>query len=158
MRALKHSGYINFRSRAMIVSFACHYLRIHWKLVAKALARLFLDFEPGIHYSQIQMQAGVTGINTIRIYNPKKQALDHDPEAIFIKTWIPELSSHQPEYVINLPLQSNDLFAGESNYPQAKYNFQERIKESKDLLWQWKKSIHVKQNNAKILAKHVRPQ
>jgi len=158
MRALKHSGYINFRSRAMVVSFACHYLRIHWKLVAKALARLFLDFEPGIHYSQIQMQAGVTGINTIRIYNPKKQAIDHDPEAIFIKTWIPELSSHQPEYVINLPLQSNDLFAGESNYPQAKYNFQERIKESKDLLWQWKKSIHVKQNNAKILAKHVRPQ
>jgi len=158
MRALKHSGYINFRSRAMVVSFACHYLRIHWKLVAKALARLFLDFEPGIHYSQIQMQAGVTGINAIRIYNPKKQALDHDPEALFIKTWIPELSSHQPEYVINLPLQSNDLFASESNYPQAKYNFQERIRESKDLLWQWKKSIHVKQNNAKILAKHVRPQ
>ena len=158
MRALRYSGYINFRSRAMVVSFACHYLRIHWKLVAKALARLFLDFEPGIHYPQIQMQAGVTGINTIRIYNPKKQAMDHDPEATFIKTWVPELNLHQPEYIINLPLQSNDLFSNESNYPQAQYNFQERIRESKDLLWQWKKSVHVKQNNAKILAKHVRPQ
>ena len=158
MRALRYSGYINFRSRAMVVSFACHYFRIHWKLVAKALARLFLDFEPGIHYPQIQMQAGVTGINTIRIYNPKKQAMDHDPKATFIKTWVPELNSHQPEYIINLPLQSNDLFSNESNYPQAQYNFQERIRESKDLLWQWKKSIHVKQNNAKILEKHVRPQ
>ena len=158
MRSLRYSGYINFRSRAMVVSFACHYLRIHWKLVAKALARLFLDFEPGIHFPQIQMQAGVTGINTIRIYNPKKQAMDHDPEATFIKTWIPELNSHQPEYIINLPLHSNDLFSNESNYPQAQYNFQERIKESKDLLWQWKKSIYVKQNNAIILAKHVRPQ
>lgn len=158
MRALRYSGYINFRSRAMVVSFACHYFRIHWKLVAKALARLFLDFEPGIHYPQIQMQAGVTGINTIRIYNPKKQAMDHDPHATFIKTWVPELNLHQPEYIINLPLQSNDLFSNESTYPQAQYNFQERIRESKDLLWQWKKSVHVKQNNAKILAKHVRLQ
>jgi deoxyribodipyrimidine photo-lyase len=158
MRALRYSGYINFRSRAMVVSFACHYFRIHWKLVAKALARLFLDFEPGIHYPQIQMQAGVTGINTIRIYNPKKQAMDHDPEATFIKKWVPELNLHQPEYIINLPLQSNDLFSNDWNYPQAQYNFQERIRESKDLLWQWKKSVHVKQNNAKILAKHVRPQ
>ena len=85
------------------------------------------------------MQAGVTGINTIRIYNPKKQAIDHDPEAIFIKTWVTELSSNEPEYIINLPLQSNDLFSNDSNYPQAQYNFQERIRESKDLLWQWKK-------------------
>ena len=158
MRALKYTGYINFRSRAMVVSFACHYFRIHWKLVAKALARLFLDFEPGIHYPQIQMQAGVTGINTIRIYNPKKQAIDHDHEATFIKTWIPELSSLQPNYIVNLPLQGNDLFSHEPSYPEAKYNFQERIRESKDLLWQWKKSIYVKQNNAQILAKHVRPQ
>ena len=37
------------------------------------------------------MQSGTTGINAIRIYNPIKQGMDHDPEGIFIKKWLPEL-------------------------------------------------------------------
>ena len=37
------------------------------------------------------MQAGTTGINTIRMYNPVKQSKDNDEEGIFIKKWIPEL-------------------------------------------------------------------
>ena len=80
MRALHKTGYINFRMRAMLVSFLCHHLNIDWRLGVHHLARLFLDFEPGIHYPQFQMQAGVTGSNAIRIYNPVKQAQDQDPD------------------------------------------------------------------------------
>jgi deoxyribodipyrimidine photo-lyase len=157
MRALQSTGYLNFRMRAMLVSFACHYYLIHWKLVAEYLATLFLDFEPGIHYPQIQMQAGVTGINTIRIYNPMKQALEHDVDALFIKKWVEELRGYEPGYILNLPSKNYDLFSQpESNYSQPLYNFQERIKKTKDLLWQWKKSNKVKKNNLKILSKHVK--
>ena len=39
------------------------------------------------------MQAGTTGINAIRIYNPIKQSKDQDPEGVFIKKWLPELRS-----------------------------------------------------------------
>ncbi len=99
MRALHAGAWINFRMRAMLVSFAAHHLWLHWRGFAPYLARQFLDFEPGIHYSQVQMQSGTTGINTVRIYSPIKQALDQDPEGRFIKRYVPELEAVPVEYL-----------------------------------------------------------
>jgi deoxyribodipyrimidine photo-lyase len=90
MRSLRATGWLNFRMRAMLVSFAAYHLWLHWRAPGLFLARQFLDFEPGIHWSQMQMQSGTTGINTLRIYSPSKQALDHDPQGEFIRRWLPE--------------------------------------------------------------------
>ncbi len=92
MRALHRSGWINFRMRAMLASFAAYHLWLHWQPMAVFLARHFLDYEPGIHYPQFQMQSGVTGINSVRIYSPGKQVLDHDPAGAFIRRFVPELA------------------------------------------------------------------
>jgi deoxyribodipyrimidine photo-lyase len=92
MRSLAATGWLPFRMRALLVSFASYSLWLHWRPTGLFLARQFLDFEPGIHWSQMQMQSGTTGINTLRIYNPTKQALDQDPRGIFIRRWIPELA------------------------------------------------------------------
>lgn len=99
MRSLKSRGWINFRMRAMLVSFASYHLWLEWTVFRDWLACQFIDYEPGIHFSQIQMQSGLTGINTLRIYNPVKQGLDHDPEGDFIRKWVPELSRIQSELV-----------------------------------------------------------
>lgn len=102
IRALTATGWLNFRMRAMLVSFVAYDLWQHWREPALILARRWIDYEPGIHYSQMQMQAGTSGNRTIRIYNPIKQGIDHDPEGIFIRRWVPELA-HVPTPYIHTP-------------------------------------------------------
>jgi deoxyribodipyrimidine photo-lyase len=93
MRSLRATGWLNFRMRAMLVSFAAYHLWLHWREPGLFLARQFLDFEPGIHWSQMQMQSGTTGINTLRMYSPAKQAADHDPSGAFVRRWVPEIGT-----------------------------------------------------------------
>ncbi|MCH2207708.1 MAG: deoxyribodipyrimidine photo-lyase [Lentisphaerales bacterium] len=117
MRYLNKHGWINFRMRAMLVSFATQNLWLHWKPVALHLGRQFTDYEPGIHYSQIQMQAGTTGINAPRIYNPVKQSADQDPNGQFIRQNVPELKDCEDSFIHN-PSEKDNLFSANLNYPR----------------------------------------
>lgn len=100
IRSLHVTGYTNFRMRAMITSFACHVLAIDWRKINEPMARMYTDYEPGIHLAQLQMQAGVVGINSLRVYSPTKQIVDQDPNCVFIKKWVPELAPFSAEQII----------------------------------------------------------
>ena len=99
MRCLLKHGWVNFRMRAMLASFAVYNLFSIGVESLPHLARCFLDYEPGIHYPQLQMQAGVTGINAMRVYSVTKQGLDHDPKGTFIRKYVPELISVPTKYI-----------------------------------------------------------
>ena len=140
MRALRHTGWINFRMRAMLMAVASYHLWIHWRDSGEVLARRFVDYEPGIHWNQCQMQSGTTGINTVRIYNPIKQGQDHDPNGVFIRQWLPELANvplvhlHTPWTMTEREQQQACCVLGQ-DYPKPLVDHLEAARQARDRVW-----------------------
>ena len=149
MRYLKATGWINFRMRAMLMSFASYDLFVPWQKSGEILARLFTDYEAGIHWPQSQMQSGVTGINSIRIYSPIKQGLDQDPKGKFTRKWVPELDSVPDEF-----LQTPWLWDGKTNYPPPIVDHKEAVKFARDKIWAIKKTAEAKEEAEAVYIKH----
>ena len=161
MNCVVATGYLNFRMRSMLVSFLSHHLWQPWQAGVHHLAKQFLDYEPGIHYPQFQMQAGTMGVNTIRTYNPVKQSTEHDPEGIFIKQWVAALQNvpsnliHEPWAMTDIEQEMYNCIIG-VDYPNPIVDLQTAARYAREHLWATKKSKKVATENVKVLATHVK--
>lgn len=149
IRYLRRTGWINFRMRAMLTSFASYNLWLPWQKSGDVLARLFVDYEPGIHWTQSQMQSGETGINTLRIYSPVKQGYDQDPKGDFVRANVPELADmaggavHEPW-----------LFGGAAGYPDRMVDHVISAKEARARIWAIKRTSEAKAEATLVYEKH----
>ena len=159
MRSLVATGWLNFRMRAMLVSFASYHLWLHWRPTGVFLARQFVDFEAGIHWSQMQMQSGTTGINTLRIYSPTKQAHDQDPGGHFIRRWVPELARVPLPYLAE-PWKMNDTLQAMSgctigrDYPAPIVDDKLAVQAAKDRLYALRQTPQARAEADAVQARH----
>jgi deoxyribodipyrimidine photo-lyase len=152
MRYLRATGWLNFRMRSMLMAVASYHLWLDWRATGPVLARLFTDYEPGIHWSQVQMQSGTTGMNTVRIYNPVKQGRDQDPAGTFTRRWVPELAS-LPDALLQEPWLWEG--AGRLRYPPPVVDVSEAARKARDAVWGVRKGEGFRAEAARIVAKHA---
>jgi deoxyribodipyrimidine photo-lyase len=154
MRYLAATGWLNFRMRAMVTATASYHLWLDWRKPGEHLARQFTDYEPGIHWPQIQMQSGTTGINTVRIYNPVKQGYDQDPEGHFVRRWIPELAEIADTH-LHEPWKADN--AGQvlgKTYPFPIIDHLTAAKEARQKIWAVRKGDAFRKTAGAIQSKH----
>ncbi len=155
LRSLMATGWLNFRARAMVMAVASYQFWLDWRETGPVLARRFTDYDPGIHWPQVQMQSGVTGINTIRIYNPVKQGLDHDPTGSFTRRWLPELAS-VPDSFLQEPWKwpgAQGLLG--RRYPEPLVDLVTAQRAARDALWGLRRAPGHRAEVAEVIEKHA---
>lgn len=154
MRYLRANGWLNFRMRSMVMATASYHLWLDWRAPGEQLARFFTDYEPGIHWSQVQMQSGTTGINTVRIYNPVKQGYDQDPTGAFTRRWVPELKDI-PDACLQEPwtAPNADHVLGKQ-YPLRIVDHLAAAREARDRIWAVRRGDGFRSEAADIVNKH----
>jgi deoxyribodipyrimidine photo-lyase len=155
MRYLQATGWLNFRMRAMVISVASYHLWLDWRATGAHLARMFTDYEPGIHWPQVQMQSGTTGINIPRIYNPVKQGLDQDPTGAFTRRWLPELGG-VPDAFLQQPWlwpEAPRLLG--RRYPEPIIDVASAAREARDLIWSARRSEGFAKVAGQIVQRHA---
>ncbi|NDR55899.1 deoxyribodipyrimidine photolyase [Pseudoruegeria sp. M32A2M] len=155
MRSLAATGWLNFRMRAMLMSVASYHLWLDWRAPGLHLARSFTDFEPGIHWPQVQMQSGTTGINTPRIYNPVKQGKDQDPEGEFVRRWLPELDEIPDRHLQAPWLAENAGTVLGRQYPFPVVDHLLAAREARQKIWAVRKRPGFRDEAAEIVAQHA---
>lgn len=155
MRSLRETGWLNFRMRAMVMAVASYHLWLHWRAPGLELARLFTDYEPGIHWSQVQMQSGTTGINTVRIYNPVKQGIEQDPTGAFTRRWVPELAKIDDRFLHEPWKAANAGAVLGRAYPIPIVDHLSAARDARERIWAVRNGEAFRKEAQGIVAKHA---
>jgi deoxyribodipyrimidine photo-lyase len=105
------------------------------------------------------MQSGTTGINTTRVYNPVKQALDHDPHGRFVRQWMPAMQRVPNSWLLepwkmphSLQVQHNVYAGKDLSVPIVELEASTRV--AKQKLYALRAQDHVRATKREVVHKH----
>ncbi len=93
MRQLNETGWMHNRVRMIVASFLTKDLHIDWRWGEQYFAIKLVDYDPAVNNGSWQWAAS-TGCDAqpyFRIFNPWLQQKKFDPDAAYIRRWIPEI-------------------------------------------------------------------
>lgn len=94
LRELAQTGYMSNRGRQLVASFLTKNLGLDWRLGAEWFESLLIDYDPASNYGNWNYLAGIgNDARGFRYFHPGVQAEKYDPQAHYIKHWLPELAT-----------------------------------------------------------------
>jgi len=132
MRQLNETGWMHNRCRMIVASFLTKDLIINWQWGEKYFMQHLYDGDLSANNGGWQWSAS-SGMDPkpLRIFNPASQGQKFDPEAEYIRQWLPELSSVDTEYLVTGKIPIWDT--ANLDYPQPIVNHQQQQREFKRL-------------------------
>jgi deoxyribodipyrimidine photo-lyase len=101
MRQLNETGYMHNRLRMITAAFLIKDLDINWQWGEAYFAQKLLDFDLSANNGGWQWAAstGCDAAQPFRIFNPVLQSQKFDPEAMFIRRYVPALARFPVKYI-----------------------------------------------------------
>ncbi|BCS90762.1 MAG: deoxyribodipyrimidine photo-lyase [Candidatus Micrarchaeota archaeon] len=127
MRELNQTGYMHNRVRMIAASFLVKVLHIDWRLGERYFATKLVDYDPSVNNGNWQWVASTGADYMFRLFNPWIQQKKFDPNADYIKRWVPELKDLEPDVIHNIYNYNID------NYPKPIADYYKEIKTAKQL-------------------------
>lgn len=131
MRELNTTGYMHNRVRMIVASFLTKDLHIDWRWGEKYFAQKLTDYDPSVNNGNWQWAAS-TGCDAqpyFRIFNPWLQQKKFDPDCLYVKKWVPELSRIPNKSIHELDKHA-DLM---TNYPRPMVDHKTQSQKAKEL-------------------------
>ena len=117
MHQLNQTGWMHNRCRMIVASFLTKDLLISWQWGERYFMQTLFDGDLSANNGGWQWSAS-SGMDPkpLRIFNPASQAKKYDPDAQYIRQWLPQLSNLSTNKLIHGTLSKEDCEA--YGYPQ----------------------------------------
>jgi deoxyribodipyrimidine photo-lyase len=129
MRQLAEVGYMHNRLRMITASFLIKSLHVDWRLGERFFAQHLVDYHPSANSGGWQWASGggADSQQFNRTFSPWVQAVKHDPQCVYIRRYVPELSEVPIKDILSWET-SHARYKHRVAYPEPIVNHREEVK------------------------------